>query len=94
MLWRRSFAVAPPNGESLKNTYDRVIPYYLKEIAPKLKAGENILIVAHGNSLRALMMYLENIGEKEIAEVNLATGLPREYLFDEALRVLSVKYLE
>ncbi|MBY0424179.1 MAG: 2,3-bisphosphoglycerate-dependent phosphoglycerate mutase, partial [Cytophagales bacterium] len=56
LLWRRGFDIVPPNGESLKNTYDRVVPYYRSFIEPKLQAGKNILIVAHGNSLRALMM--------------------------------------
>jgi 2,3-bisphosphoglycerate-dependent phosphoglycerate mutase len=94
LLWRRSFDVAPPNGESLKNTYDRVIPYYEKEIEPKLRAGKNILIVAHGNSLRALMMYLEKIGQEEIAELNLATGVPRLYEFDADLNLEKCFYLQ
>lgn len=93
LLWRRSYETAPPNGESLKNTYDRVVPYYKKEIEPQLKADKNILIVAHGNSLRALMMYLENISPKEIAEVNLETGIPRLYAFTMTLNLLNVHYL-
>jgi len=58
-IWRRSFDVAPPGGESLKDTYDRVIPYYEKAVLPQLRMQRNVLIVAHGNSLRALIMYLE-----------------------------------
>ena len=81
LSWRRSYDAVPPNGESLKNTYDRVVPYYQQAIEPRLKAGKNILIVAHGNSLRALMMYLEEIDGKAIAEVNIATGIPRVYQF-------------
>lgn len=92
--WRRSYEAVPPEGESLKDTYNRVVPYYTKEIEPKLKTGKNILIVAHGNSLRALMMYLEHISEKEIAEINLATGMPRLYEFDASFSLVKVSYLE
>ncbi len=94
LTWRRSFDVAPPGGESLKNTYDRVIPYYQKEIAPQLAIGKNILIVAHGNSLRALMMYLENISPEAIADVTLPTGVPRVYWFNQDLGLENVAYLE
>ena len=94
LLWRRSYAVVPPNGESLKDTYDRVVPYYKTEILPKLNAGKNILIVAHGNSLRALMMYLENISETAIADVNLATGAPRLYQYDAAMALQRVFYIQ
>lgn len=92
-IWRRSFNIKPPNGESLKDTFDRAIPYYLKEIKPQLKANKNVLIVAHGNSLRALMMYLEKLSEAEIAETNLATGIPRVYEFDSNMHLLKVYYL-
>lgn len=78
-IWRRSYTVRPPGGESLEDTYNRVIPYYEEHILPLLQKGENILIVAHGNSLRALMMYLEKISEEDIAHVDLATGAPRFY---------------
>jgi 2,3-bisphosphoglycerate-dependent phosphoglycerate mutase len=88
LLWRRSYDIAPPHGESLRNTYDRVVPYYIKEIEPDLKDGKNVLVVAHGNSLRALMMYIENISQEEIANLNLATGVPRLYEFDTALHVV------
>jgi len=92
-IWRRSYDVRPPGGESLEDTFNRTVPYYKLEIEPKLKLGENILIVAHGNSLRALMMYLENISKAAIATVNIPTGLPRLYNFDSELKLLSVKYL-
>ncbi len=92
-IWRRSYSVRPPGGESLADTAARVIPYYTKEIEPYLKKGENILVVAHGNSLRALMMHLEHIGEDKIATVDLPTGTPRLYTFDEQLRLVSVNYL-
>jgi len=78
-IWRRSYSVRPPGGESLEDTYNRVIPYYEEHILPRLQKGGNILIVAHGNSLRALMMYLEKISEDEIAHVDLPTGEPRIY---------------
>jgi len=92
-IWRRSFEVCPPGGESLENTYNRVVPYYKTEIEPKLRDDQNVLIVAHGNSLRALMMYLENIGPIEIAKINIPTGLPRFYELDDHLKVRSIKYL-
>jgi 2,3-bisphosphoglycerate-dependent phosphoglycerate mutase len=91
-LWRRSYDVAPPGGESLKDTAERVIPFYKQYIEPCLK-DQNILIAAHGNSLRALMMYLENIDEEGILSVNIPTGLPRVYHFDAQMKLLSVAYL-
>ena len=92
-IWRRSYAVCPPNGESLAATFDRTVPYYKTEIETKLKAGKNVLIVAHGNSLRALMMYIENIGPSAIEKVNIPTGLPRRYIFDSDFKVSTVTYL-
>jgi 2,3-bisphosphoglycerate-dependent phosphoglycerate mutase len=92
-IWRRSYAVRPPEGESLEDTFNRTVPYYQLEIEPKLKAGLNILIVAHGNSLRALKMYLEHISATEIVNVNIPTGTPRLYDFDADLRIISVNYL-
>ena len=93
LIWRRSFDIAPPGGESLQDTYNRVIPYYQKNIAPLLSGGKQILIVAHGNSLRALMMLLENISTTAIAEINLPTGLPRLYQFDDFGKLVKVEYL-
>ncbi len=69
------------------------MPFYKTEIEPKLRLGENVLIVAHGNSLRALMMYLEGIGHSGIAGVNIPTGVPRRYDMDAGLNVLNVSYL-
>ncbi len=69
--WRRSWDIRPPNGESLKDVFDRVIPYYEIKILPEIKKGRNVIIVAHGNSLRALIKYLENISDGEIAEVEI-----------------------
>ncbi|GEJ47359.1 2,3-diphosphoglycerate-dependent phosphoglycerate mutase [Chryseobacterium sp. ON_d1] len=86
-IWRRSFDVVPPGGESLKDTYNRVIPYFESQIRPLLKQGENVLIVAHGNSLRALIMYLEHLSPEEILEREIATGFPLTYVFDENFHV-------
>ncbi len=91
--WRRSFAIRPPNGESLEDTFNRTIPFYLQEIEPQLKRQKDVLIVAHGNSLRALVMYLENISQEEIAHLNIPTGIPKQYIFDANLKILEVKYL-
>ena len=87
-LWRRSYDVRPPNGESLKDTAERVLPYYHSTIEPDLKAGKNILVVAHGNSLRALMMYIENISEDEIVKLEIPTGVPIVYELDGNLKIL------
>lgn len=92
-IWRRSYEVRPPNGESLEDTFERTVPYYQSEIEPELKAGKNILIVAHGNSLRALKMYVENISPQEIVKINIPTGTPENYLFDENMKLSSVSYL-
>lgn len=91
-LWRRSYEVRPPDGESLEDTFNRTIPYYKTEIEPKLREGKNILVVAHGNSLRALLMYLENISPQDITKVNIPTGSPRNYVFDENMKLLRVNY--
>ncbi len=80
--WRRSYAIAPPNGESLKQTGERAIPYYQTHIMPLLVKGETILVSAHGNSLRALMMFLEHISESDIEHTEIATGIPRLYKFN------------
>ena len=93
LIWRRSYDVRPPGGESLEDTYKRVIPYYKLEIKPWLLAGKNVLVVAHGNSLRALMMYLENISKEAIVKVNIPTGIPRQYTFDNKLKLTEVNYL-
>ena len=92
-IWRRSYEVRPPDGESLEDTFNRTVPYYKSEIEPKLKVGENVLIVAHGNSLRALKMYLENISPKAIVEVNIPTGRPRNYIFNQNMKIVTVNYL-
>jgi 2,3-bisphosphoglycerate-dependent phosphoglycerate mutase len=93
-IWRRSYDVKPPNGESLADTADRVIPYYVREIEPKLRAGENILIAAHGNSLRALIMHLEGLSKDEILQVEVPTGVPKVYDLDADLKVKSAAFLK
>jgi 2,3-bisphosphoglycerate-dependent phosphoglycerate mutase len=79
LLWRRSYDVAPPGGESLKDTAARVLPYYIQEILPRVLGGENVLVAAHGNSLRALVMVLEKLKPDEIVKRELATGVPLIY---------------
>jgi 2,3-bisphosphoglycerate-dependent phosphoglycerate mutase len=93
LVWRRSYEVAPPEGESLKDTFDRVIPFYKTAVEPNLREAKNVLIVAHGNSLRALMMHLDGYSSTEISEVNIVTGIPRVYEFTTALTLLNVHYL-
>jgi 2,3-bisphosphoglycerate-dependent phosphoglycerate mutase len=92
-IWRRSYDVAPPGGESLQDTAARVIPYWESKILPKLRAGKNILISAHGNSLRALVMYLEKLTKEQILETEIPTGIPKIYVLDKDLNVLEKKYL-
>jgi 2,3-bisphosphoglycerate-dependent phosphoglycerate mutase len=92
-IWRRSYDIAPPGGESLKDTCDRVLPYFHQHIAPLLKAGKNVLVVAHGNSLRALIMFLEQMSPEEILAFELGTGLPRVYDLDEDLKIISAQFI-
>lgn len=92
-LWRRSYDVRPPGGESLKDTADRVLPYYETAIKPYLLKGETILIAAHGNSLRALVMELERLSKEQVLELNIPTGAPLLYELDGTGKVLSHRYL-
>jgi len=80
-IWRRSFDIPPPGGESLKDTADRVIPYYENKILPLLFKDNNILVSAHGNSLRALIMHIEDLSPEEILQREIATGQPISYDF-------------
>jgi 2,3-bisphosphoglycerate-dependent phosphoglycerate mutase len=86
-LWRRSYDVNPPRGESLKDTCERTIPYYKKNIEPELQANKNVLIVAHGNSLRSITKYVETISDEEIPKVEIPTGVPIVYTFDSQMKV-------
>lgn len=117
-LWRRGFAVTPPEltkederypghdpryaklseqelpvTESLATTIDRVIPYWTDVIKPRIASGERVIIAAHGNSLRALVKYLDNLSEDEILELNIPTGVPLVYEFDKNLKPLKRYYL-
>lgn len=87
-LWRRSYDVPPPNGESLEMTAQRVLPYYQEQIVPHLRAGEHVLVSAHGNSLRALIMHIENLSAEEIIQCEIATGTPHVYDLDPELKLL------
>ena len=80
-IWRRSFNIPPPDGESLKDTADRVLPYFEAEIMPKVVSGSSILIAAHGNSLRALIMKLDSISPEDIVKLEIPTGAPIQYEF-------------
>ncbi|MGC2409488.1 MAG: 2,3-bisphosphoglycerate-dependent phosphoglycerate mutase [Methyloceanibacter sp.] len=80
-LWQRSYDVAPPGGESLKDTAARVLPFFEKRIVPELQAGKDVLVVAHGNSLRALVMQLDRLSPDQVIELNIGTGMPLVYRF-------------
>jgi 2,3-bisphosphoglycerate-dependent phosphoglycerate mutase len=84
-IWRRSYDIAPPGGESLKMTAERTIPYFIEEILPELENGKNILVAAHGNSLRSIVMHIENISPEEIVNVEIPTGIPRIYDYNDGI---------
>lgn len=92
-IWRRSFDTPPPGGESLKDTAERVLPYFDAEIKPLLVAGQNVLIAAHGNSLRALVMQLEGLSRDEILDVNIDTGVPYVYQLDAGAKIIEKEIL-
>ena len=92
-IWRRSYDVPPPGGESLQDTAERVIPYYREVIWPALKSGKNVIVSAHGNSLRALIMEIEGLTADEILDRELATGAPIIYRLDGAGAVIERKDL-
>jgi 2,3-bisphosphoglycerate-dependent phosphoglycerate mutase len=92
-IWRRSYDVRPPGGESLKDTAERVLPYYETRIKPCLLNGETILIAAHGNSLRALVMQLDQLTREQVLELNIPTGAPLAYELDRNGNVQSCRYL-
>lgn len=93
-IWRRSFEVRPPGGESLKDTCDRVLPYFKREIAPRLQQGQTVLIAAHGNSLRALVKYLEGLSDQQVVGLEIPTGVPIVYQLGDDLQVLSKSVLK
>ena len=92
-IWRRSYDVKPPGGESLKDTAERALPYYEQRIKPHLLKGETLIIAAHGNSLRALVMELDRLSKEEVLELNIPTGVPLLYELDASGKVLSHRYL-
>ncbi|MGH7739625.1 MAG: 2,3-bisphosphoglycerate-dependent phosphoglycerate mutase, partial [bacterium] len=93
-IWRRSYDVPPPNGESLKDTAARTIPYFESQIVPYLKDGKNVIVAAHGNSLRSIVMHLEHLTKEQVLELNLETAVPRVYELDSDLKILSSKDLK
>lgn len=88
MKWRRSWADEVPGGETLKDVYNRVVPFYEDIVLPLLKEGQTVLLSAHGNSLRALVKYLENISDQDVEQLEIATGGIRLYQIDEAGQVV------
>ena len=82
-IWRRSFDVAPPDGESLEMTAERTIPYFEEEILPDLQSGMSVLVSAHGNSLRSIVMHIEGISPQEIVSFEIETGVPRYYDYSD-----------
>ena len=89
-IWRRSFDTPPPGGESLKGTAERVLPYFKKEILPQLLEGKNILIAAHGNSLRSLVMELDQLTKEQVVKLEIATGDPIYYEIESSGKVVKI----
>ena len=94
-IWRRSYDVPPPgeHGESLKDTAARTLPYFEAHILPEIQAGKNVLVVAHGNSLRSIVMELDHLTREQVLELNIPTGIPLVYDFDEAGNITHKQYL-
>ena len=94
-IWRRSYDVSPPGaqGESLKDTAARTLPYFQAHILPDIKAGKNVLVVAHGNSLRSIVMELEKLTREQVLELNIPTGIPLVYDFDDSGNITHKGYL-
>ena len=90
-IWRRSFDVPPPGGESLKDTGERVLPFFMEEILPHVCKGKNVLVAAHGNSLRSLIKFLDNISDEDIVKLEIPTGAPIHYVINEDGSVKSKK---
>ena len=92
-LWRRSYTFAPPHGESLEDTANRVLPFFRSNILHDVRGGHNVLVLAHGNSLRAIVKELDHLNNEEIMALNIATGEVRQYVFDGAMHVVSCTIL-
>ena len=84
-IWRRSYDVAPPEGESLEMTAERTIPYFTEEIVPDLVSGKNVLVSAHGNSLRSIVMHIDGISPEDIVSLEIPTGEPIHYSYEEGV---------
>ena len=82
-IWRRSFDIALPDGESLKMTAERTLPYFKEDVLKHLNEGKNVLISAHGNSLRSIVMHIENISKEDIVKLEIQTGVPRTYEYKD-----------
>ena len=92
-IWRRSYDIKPPNGESLEDTQKRTIPFFMNCIMTDIKEGKNVLVVAHGNSLRSIVMYLDKLSKEQVLSLELPTGLPIIYSIDPNGGVTSKKEL-
>jgi 2,3-bisphosphoglycerate-dependent phosphoglycerate mutase len=102
-IWRRSYDVPPPKdktelnpegiSESLKDTAARTLPYFETKILPDIRAGKNVLVAAHGNSLRSIVMKLDNLSKEEVLELNIPTGIPLLYVYDDAGTIVEHRYL-
>lgn len=92
-LWRRSYDIAPPNGESLKMTSKRTLPYFKSKILKDLKQGKDVLVVAHGNSLRSIVMHIEKLNSQQVIQLEMATGVPYIYEFDKEMKLKTKKVL-
>ena len=92
-IWRRSYDIPPPGGESLKDTAARTLPYYDRVIAPQIAAGKNVLVVAHGNSLRSIVMQLDQLTREQVLELNIPTGVPIVYDMAPDLTIRSKRVL-
>jgi 2,3-bisphosphoglycerate-dependent phosphoglycerate mutase len=102
-LWRRSYDVPPPKdvtelnplgmSESLKDTAARTLPYFESRIIPEIRAGKSILVAAHGNSLRSIVMQLDNLTKQQVIDLNIPTGVPLLYVYDKAANIIEHRYL-
>lgn len=93
-IWRRSYDIPPPNGESLKDTAARTLPYFTTTILPEVTSGKNIVISAHGNSLRSIVMQLDNLTKEQVIDLNIANGVPIVYDIDSSGKVLNKEILK
>jgi len=84
-IWRRSYDVPPPGGESLEMCAERTLPYLTEAIIPDLEAGKTVLVAAHGNSLRSIVMKIENLSKDEVLDLEIPTGVPRTYTYDDGV---------